>query len=83
VPYIGNDELYTVDGDELEFRPTDGVTPNTILGWFLASALAAGDLWGLFHFNSSYPLEDATRKLALRPTFKLPDVELAFGQPLI
>jgi hypothetical protein len=63
-PYIGANGLPAVLAGLLSFVPTDGVTPNTILGAFVADALTGGNLIGVDAFENPVPLIDAASHMA-------------------
>jgi hypothetical protein len=58
-PYTGSDGWVSVPVGELEWRPTDAVTPNTVIGLFLASAITAGVLLGVEAFAAPVALQTA------------------------
>lgn len=67
-PIIGGDNGYpSMVGTVPEFRPTDGVTPNTIKGYFITEALAGTDLLAIEYFDTLVPLENALNALLVRP----------------
>lgn len=56
-------------GGLLSFTPTDAVTPNTIVGVFLASAITAGTLWSLEMLPAAIPLVNTHTTLNYVPAF--------------
>jgi hypothetical protein len=54
-------------GAAKHFTPSDAVVPNTILGWFIASALAGGILLALEPLDTPAPLANADNTLSVLP----------------
>jgi hypothetical protein len=64
----GNGQV-AMNGAAHHFTPTDAVTPNTILGWFIASAVAGGTLLAIESLDSPVPLANADHTLSILPQF--------------
>jgi hypothetical protein len=71
-----------IDGGSLHWQPSDAVTPQTISGVFIASALTAGTLLAALQLDNpvalpdAYHLLDAIQRVALDPTAYWGDVEI-------
>lgn len=61
--------LIMMVGDNRHFTPTDAVAPNTILGWFLATAVTGGTLLAIEPLASPAPLANADNTLTIEPVF--------------
>ncbi len=66
------DERPEVESASLLFSPTDGVTPNTIIGVFLADAVAAGNLLGVGLLPAPVELNDASDDLTVAVKIAIP-----------
>lgn len=78
-PYNAADGKVTISGAAKHFTPTDAVTPNTIQGWFIASALAGGVLLAIEPLDTPAPLANADNTLSILPRFSL-DPNASFGE---
>lgn len=67
--YVSPSGLILVDGPALFFSPADAVTPNTILGWFMADALVAGNLLAIEQLDNPVPLPNALTQLTIVARF--------------
>jgi len=65
-PYTNAQNKPAVTGGELVYRPTDGVTPNQIIGAYLISD--GGELAAVGTFADSIPLESALDQAVILPT---------------
>lgn len=70
-PYIDVLGPYAITGANLQFRPTDSMTPNTITGLFLASALTAGTLLLGCQLATPVVLNDPTEAFTTAPVVQL------------
>jgi hypothetical protein len=77
-PYNASVGFVTIDGPALHFTPADGVVPNTILGWFIASAAVGGTLLAIEPLATPAPLIDADSTLSIMPRFAI-DPTASFG----
>jgi hypothetical protein len=72
----------TVQSANVQFRASDGVTPNSITTIFIASALTAGTLLLTAAVNPNVPLVDALHALQASVLFQLPFTGI-YGRCLI
>jgi hypothetical protein len=70
-PFVDGTGRVQVQGDAREFRPTGSVTPNVIIGWFLASLVAAGTLRAIEPLDTPVPLNSTLTVLTVIPRFGL------------
>jgi hypothetical protein len=77
--YNSADGFVTIDGPALHFTPGDGVIPNTILGWFIASAAVAGILLAIEPLATPAPLIDENSTLSIMPRVGI-DPTASFGE---
>lgn len=67
--YLSSTGLIIIDGPGLHFVPTDAVTPNTIMGWFIASLAAGGILLAIEELATPVPLLTADSTLTIVPRY--------------
>ncbi len=71
-PFISSDGRYKVHGSTVVYQPTDALNPEVVVGWGLASANVAGNLWAFEYFLTPVQLQKVTDQLTLVPEFALP-----------
>jgi hypothetical protein len=62
--FVSTDGKIATLSDQVSWVPTDGVTPNVVLGAFLATAVTGGLLLGVEQFPTPREMKDATSMLA-------------------
>lgn len=70
--YVTSDGKVTIDGNNVHFSPSDAVTPNIVIGWFIATASTAGTLLGMEQFASTKPMQAADNGVTVVPRLQFP-----------